>query len=974
LTVLFCDLVGSTALSEQLDPEEYREVVRSYQATGTEVIQRYEGHIAQHLGDGLLVYFSYPTAHEDDAQRAVRTGLEILASLQSLNARLQPAIKERLPHPIQVRIGIHTGLVVIGEIGSSEKREVLAMGETPNIAARLQGLAEPDTVVISGATYRLVQGLFECQDRGPQELKGISTPLPLYRVVREGTAQSRFEAAVQKGLTPLVGREEELGLLRRRWERAKEGEGQIVLLSGEPGIGKSRLVQELKEQVIAEGATRIEFRCSPYHQNSAFFPIIEHLQRLLQFAPHDTPQAKLSKLQQALTAYHFPQADTVPLLATLFSLPHPEDSPPLTLSPQKQKQKTQEALVAWLLEETERQAVICTWEDLHWADPSTLELLPLFLDQVPTTRLLALLTFRPEFRPSWAMRSHMSQLTLSRLSRTQVEEMVEKVTGGKTLSVEVVQQIVAKTDGVPLFVEELTKMVVESGLYIGAQHAAPLPLAIPTTLQDSLMARLDRLATAKEVAQLGATLGREFAYELIRVVSPLEEGLLQQELTKLVEAELLYQRGLPPQATYIFKHALVQDAAYQSLLKSKRQQYHQQIAQVLEEKFPETKETQPELLAHHYTEAGLTTQAISFWQRAGQRASQRSAHVEAISHLTRGLEVLKALPDTPERIQQELTLQLALRDALVVVNGYTAPEVEKTVLRARELCQQIGETPQLFPVLFRLWAFYINRGEFQTTRELAEQLLRLAQSVQDPYLLSMAHMALGCTLYWLGELTSARTLLAQAMALYDPQQHPRPTVNTADPRVDCLSFTALTLWYLGYPDQALQRSQEALELAEELSHPFSLTYALGIAAWFHSVRREEQIARERAESVMTLSTEQGFPYWLAFGTLVRSWALVEQGQVKEGIAQIQQGLAAFRAIGTEARLGHLPRLAAVYGKVGRVEEGLAVLAEALALVDKTGERVNEAELYRIKGELSLQSRSPKSEVRSLQPQHPTPNT
>jgi tetratricopeptide (TPR) repeat protein len=480
------------------------------------------------------------------------------------------------------------------------------------------------------------------------------------------------------------------------------------------------------------------------------------------------------------------------------------------------------------------------------------------------------------------------------------------------------------------------------------------------------MARLDRLGPAKEVAQLGATLGREFTYELLRAVSPVAEAALQQELRQLVEAELLYQRGITPQATYLFKHALIQDTAYQSLLKSTRQQYHRQIAQVLEECFPETVETQPELLAQHYTEAGLIAQALPYWQRAGERATQRSAYTEAIAHLTRGLELLKTLADTPERVHQELTLQLALSAALVTVKGYTAPEVEKAVTRARELCQHLGETPQLFPVLERLWLFYFVRYELQTTHELVEQMMRLAQSVQDQYLLSLAHKALGCTLYQLGELTSARPHLEQAIALYNPQTHPRHTVNTADPRVECLSYASHTLWLLGYLDQALKRSHEALALAAGLSHPFTLAYALGHAARDHLNRREEQVARERAEAAITLSTEHGFPFWLAVGTLVRDLALAEQGQVKEGIAQMRQSLPPF----------YLALLAEAYGKVGQVEEGLTVLAKALALVDKTGDRVSEAELYRLKGELSLQSRQvktsqDKSEVTN--PQSPTPN-
>ena len=964
LTVMFCDLVGSTALSEQLDPEELRDVVRAYHETCAGIITRYAGHTAQHLGDGLLVYFGYPVAHEDDAAASGADG----TGQRRGNSELSfPTIQ--LPRPLQVRIGIHTGLVVIGEIGSGEKREILAMGETPNIAARLQGLAEPDTVAISGATYRLVQGLFECQDRGSQELKGISTPLPVYRIVREGEAQSRFDAAVRKGLTPLVGREEELGRLRRRWEQAKAGEGQVVLLSGEMGIGKSRLVQTLKEQVSTEGATRIEFRCSPYHQNSALYPIIEHVQRLLQFQREESPQAKLLKLQQTLAAYRFPQADTLALLAALLSLPHPEGTPPITLSPQKQKQKTQDALVAWVVEEAEKMVVYNAWEDLHWADPSTLELLQLYLDQIPTSRLLTVLTFRPDFTPPWQPRSYITQLTLTRLGRPQVEAMVDQITRGKALPGEVLQQIVTKTDGVPLFVEELTKMVLESGLVReGERHFAltgPLPLlAIPSTLQDSLMARLDRLAPVREIVQLGATLGREFSYDVLHAVSPLAAATLQQGLRQLVEAELLYQRGLPPQVTYLFKHALVQETAYQSLLKSTRQHYHQQIAQVLEEQFPEISETQPELLAHHYTEAGLTAQAIPYWQQAGQRAVQRSANVEAIAHLTKGLELLQTLPDTPERAQQELMLQTTLGTPLIATKGYGAPAVERAYSRARELCQQAGEIPQLFPVLFGLWVSYLVRAELQTAHELGKQLLRRAKSLQDPALLMEAHMTLGFTLLGLGELASAREHFERGIALYDSQQHRSHSfLYGQDPGVTCLAYAAFALWLLGYPDQSLEKIREALTLAQELSHPYSLAMALNLTALLHQFRREGQASQERAEEAITLSIEQGFPLWLAQGTIQRGWALTEQGQGEDGIAQMRQGLDAWQATGAEIEQPlFLALLAEACGKAGHAEDGLKVLTEARVVVDKTGECFYEAELYRLKGTLTLQSKTSLGQV------------
>jgi class 3 adenylate cyclase/predicted ATPase len=959
---MFCDLVGSTPLAEKLDPEELRQVILAYQQVCAEAIRRFEGYLARYVGDGLLVYFGYPQAHEDDAQRAIRAGLGIVAALPNLNTRLQQTVKVLHDFPLQVRIGIHTGLVVVGDMGGGGYRDPLAIvGETPNIAARVQGIAEPNTVVISTATSRLVQGLFECQDCGPQELKGVSTPVPVYRVLRESETQSRFEAAVRKGLTPLVGREEELGLLRRRWEQAKAGAGQVVLLSGEPGIGKSRLVQNLKEQASAEGATRIEFRCSPYHQNSAFYSITEHLQRLLQFAPHETAQAKLSKLQQALAAYHFPQVDTLPLLASLLSLPHPEGALPIALSPQKQKQKTQEALVAWMVEEAEKAAVYCAWEDLHWADPSTLEVLTLFLDQVPTTRLLALLTFRPDFTPPWRPHSHITQLTLSRLGRPQVEAMVEQVTGGKALPAEVLQQIVRKTDGVPLFIEELTKMVLESGLLGETDGHYELtgslpPLAIPSTLQDSLMARLDRLAPIREIVQLGATPGREFSYELLHAVSPLEEGTLEQGLRQLVEAELVYQRGIPPQATYLFKHALIQDSAYQSLLKSTRQQYHTQIARVLEERFPETKETQPELLAHHYTEAGLREEAIVYWRKAGQRAMGQSANLEAIGHLTKGLELLTTLPDTPERTQQELMLQIVLGPALMTTKGFAAPEVEKAYARALELCQQIGETPQLFPVLHGLCRFYFVQGKLQRGRELGEQLFSLAQREHNPVRLMWAHGTLGEILVYLGEFALGRAHLEQGIALYDPQR--RSGLGGAHPKVTHLTFASFALWCLGYPDQALKTIHEAITLAKELPHQhrsFSLTHAMVCAAYLHHYRREGQVAQEWAEATITLASDEGFPFYSAMGTMFRGWALAEQGRAEEGIVQIRQGMAAFRATGAEVfRPYFLVLLAEAYGNRVQPEEGLNVLAETLDLVQKTGERRWEAELYRLKGELTLQ--------------------
>jgi predicted ATPase/class 3 adenylate cyclase len=949
LTVMFCDLVDSTALSERLDPEELRGLMQTYQQACVAAITPFDGYVAKYLGDGLLAYFGYPTAHEDDAARAVLAGLAIVDQLH----------EAELGQPLHVRVGIHTGLVVAGDMGSGEYREHLAIvGETPNLAARLQEQAAPDSVVISPSTYRLVAGLLECEDLGQRTLKGISSPLSVYRVSRESADRSRFEVAVRKGLTPLVGREHELGLLQERWEKARHGEGQVVLLTGEAGIGKSRLVQTLGQQAMAEGATRIEFRCSPYHQNSAFYPIIDHVQRLLGFQREEPAEAKLEKLAGILASYRFPEPDTLPLLASMLSLPHPANAPPLTLSPQKQREKTRAALVAWTIEEAERVPVYYVWEDLHWADPSSLEGLPLLLDQVPATRLLVVLTFRPEFHPPWPPRGHLAQLMLTRLGRQEVETMVERMTGGKQLPADVLREVVNKTDGVPLFVEELTRTIMESGLLRQRdghyELTSPLRgLAIPSSLNDSLMARLDRLGAAKEVAQLAATLGREFSYELLQAVASLDATALQQALEKLVESEILHQRGLLPRARYVFRHALIQDAAYQSLLRSTRQQYHKHIAQTLAERFPEIKETQPELLAHHYTEAGLIAEAVPYWLQAGQRASRRSAHVEAVSHLTKGLELLATLPDGPEHVQQELRLQMALGTSLLATKGFAAPELGKAYTRARELCQQLGETPQLFPVLAGLRFFYTVHGEIQTSRELAEQMLRLAQSAEDHGLLLEAHYALAIPLNLLGELLPALEHCEQTIALYDPRAHrSQAFLYGMDAGVTSRSLAAMVLWELGYPDRALERGREALGLAREVAHPFSLAYALVFACIIHLQRGEMQAVLESAEAVIALSREQGFSFWLAEGILLRGQVLTAPGDEESGIAQILEGIAGWRATGAQSYgSAFLGSLAEAYLKTGQTEKGTKVLTEALTLAENTGEHYQEAWLYQLKGEL-----------------------
>ena len=956
LTVMFCDLVGSTALSERLDPEDLRDLVRGYQDACAEVIQRYDGHIAQYLGDGLLVYFGYPHAHEDDAQRAIRAGRDVVDATLDLPDRLPG----RLRHPVQVRIGIHTGLVVVGEVGGGGRHGQLALGDTPNIAARLQALAEPNTVVVSAVTHRLAAGLFEYRDLGPQTLKGISTPLRVYEVLQETEARSRFEAAVKRGLLPLVGREKEFALLRRRWDQAKDGAGQTIFLSGEMGIGKSRLVQALKEQVSAEGGVSLELRCSAYHQDSAFHPLIEHLLRVICVGPHDTPQDRLGKLRQTLTRYTFPQADTLALFASLLSLQHPEDAPPITLSPQRQRQRTQEALVAWIVEEAERVPVCCVWEDLHWADPSTLELLGLYLNRVPATRQLALMTFRPDFTLPWPTNGHSSQLELTRLDESQIAALVEHLTLGKSLPADVQQHILHKTDGIPLFVEEFTKMVLESGIIQEAadryELTGTLPtLAIPSTLQDSLMARLDRLASVRGIAQVGAAVGREFSYEVLQAILPLDDAALQQGLQQLLDAELIFQRGVPPQATYIFKHALVQDAAYQSLLKRRRQQLQGQIAEVLEDRFPDIRDAQPELLAHHFTEAGDFAKAIAYWLRAGQRALQRSANIEATRHVAKGLELLTHLPDGLDRTQQELKLQSAAAMAGMAVKGYGSPEVGRTYTRALELAQQLGDTPQVFALLTGLLRYHYLRADLQTARELGEQCLRLAPAMGASGPFIAAHTLYGATVFYLGDLLTARGHFEQAMTLYDIQQHRDLAIlYGTDTGVVCSCYWSNLLWYLGYPDQALQKSRDALALAQERNHLVSLAGAWHFASLVHQFRREGQTALARAEAAYSLTTEKGFAFFAAMAAIDRGWALADQSHGEDSIEQLRRGIAAYQASGARLWLPYfLALLAEAYARVDRVDDGLRLLAEALEIIEKTGEHSHEAEVYRLRGELLL---------------------
>jgi class 3 adenylate cyclase/tetratricopeptide (TPR) repeat protein len=958
LTVMFCDLVDSTALSTQLDPEDLRHVLAAYQAACAEMVERFEGHVARYSGDGILIYFGYPRAHEDDARRAVHAALDVIGAIHALNAQLEREPGVRLA----VRIGIDTGLVVAGEEAGPEQREPFAVfGETPNVAARLQSLAPPNQIVVSAATHGLIRGQFECASLGAHEVKGIPQPMRLYRVVRETGARSRLEASAPAGLTPLVDREQEMSLLADRWNRVRQRAGHVVLISGEAGIGKSRLVRVLKERVATEAHFWLECYCSPYYQNSPLYPVIDLLMQGLGWTRQDSTETKLAKLEQGLARAGFAVPEVLPSLAGLLSLPLTAPPRGPVSSPARRKQQVLEALRTWLARMALERPVVLVVDDLHWIDPSTLEFLSLLVDRLPP--ILLLLTARPEFHAPWPMHAHVTQLTLSRLGREHVAQMAERVAGGTTLPAEMVEQLVGRTDGIPLFVEELTKLILESEVvheesacYEPAGKVGPTE--IPASLHDSLMARLDRLATAKSVAQLAAMLGREFSYELLHAVAPFEKRSLGGALAQLVSAELVYQRGTPPDATYRFKHALIHDAAYQSLLKSTRQQYHQRIAQVLTERFPEVAASRPELVAHHYTQGGLGEQAINYWYMAGQRAVECSANLEAISYLGRALDLLAGVPQSDERTHVEVALQTLLGVAQMSCKGYGAPEVEAAFRRARQLCQDLGEAAQPFPVLRGLWAFAIVRGRLGEARQLAGELLDIARRAGDDAFLVEAYYALGCTLFYLGEPRASHAWSEKGIALYDPVSHRSHTqLYGADPGVTCRCYAAVVLWQLGLADQALVRIREALTLAEEIAQPVNLAFALAFAAVVHQARGEVEATRKYADAVIALATEQVLPFWASLARIFRGWAWVKDGS-ERGIAEIEQGLAENRAAGAEVgRPKNCALLAEAYAATGDNAASLDALAQGFEAVAATGARYEEAELYQLRGEALLASRS-----------------
>jgi class 3 adenylate cyclase/predicted ATPase len=962
LTVMFCDLADSTRLSARLDPEDMGDVIRAYQEAVSEAVRHFDGYIAKFMGDGVLIYFGYPNAQEKDAERAVRTGLAILDALPALNAGVAGGNGTRFA----VRIGIATGLVVVGEtIGEGAAREQTVVGDTPNLAARLQALAGPDAILISAATRDLVGDIFACEGLGAHALKGIAEPVQVWRVAglhEEEEEEAEFETTAAD--FPLVGRDEEIGLLRRAWQQTKdEGHGQVVLVSGEPGIGKSALVDTLRRAVRAEGLTRITFRCSPYHTNSALYPAIEHWKRLAGWQPEDDATARLAKLESALAPYRLPRKEAVPLFASLLSLPLDDSYPRLDLTPEQLKEQTADALVALSLEEAERQPLLEVWEDVHWADPSTLDLLGQLIDQAPTAPLLIVLTFRPEFAPPWPARSHVKTLTLRRLERPQIEVMATRLAGGKALPAEVVEHIVQKTDGVPLFVEEMTKAVLGSSVLRadGDCYTLTGPLSeisIPVSLHESLMARLDRLPTLREVAQLGAVLGRDFAYEMLRAITSLDEPRLRDVLGRLVEAELLYQRGRPPRSRYIFKHALIQDAAYQSLLRRTRQQYHRQVAELFESNFADTAEASPELVAHHYSEAGLPDQAVTYWQRAGENATRRSANLEAIGHLTTGLAQLAQLPETPERAKRELALQRLLGQANMAARGYASPGVIRAFSRAREICAAIGDDDSIGPVLFGVWIFGLTAGYQTDAAMTANELLQWAARSGTTRARIAGNLAAGISELHLASLANARTHFDKAIEDYRTFAEEQATRLAYEYGVELgaasFGYAAWCLWLLGYPDQALRLGHEALAIVERIQHGYSHSRCLYWNSAFHSYRREWPIVEERAAATIASAQERGLAMVVAVGRIMRGAARAMLDPSDAFVAEIREALATYRATGARLQITyHLVLLAQALAACGRPGEGLAALREASALVEETGERYVEAEIHRVEGNLRL---------------------
>ncbi len=947
LTVMFCDLAGSTALSSRLDPEDLREVIAAYHRAVADTVGGFDGFVAKYMSDGVLIYFGYPRAHEDDAERAVRAGLGVIEAVSRLDVKSAQ---------LQARVGIATGLVVVGDpIGEGSAQEQSVVGETPNLAARLQALAEPEAVVIAAGTRRLIGDLFEYRDLGAVELKGIAAPVPAWQVLRPSAVASRFEALRGSALTRLVGRDEEIDLLRRRWARAKAGDGQVVLIAGEAGIGKSRIVAALAEHLQREPHIDLRYFCSPYHQDSALFPFIDQLGRAAGFAHDDPPASRFEKLE-ALLARAAPPDDDVALLADLLSLPPSQRHPLPNLSPQRKKERTLEALVHQLEGLPRQQPVVMIFEDAHWIDPTSRELLDLVVERIDDLPVLLIVTFRLEFQLRWIDQPQVKMLALNRLDRRDRTALVEQIAGGKALPDEVIEQIADRTDGVPLFVEELTKSLLESGLlreerdrYV-LDRALP-PLAIPTSLHASLMARLDRWASVRLVAQIGAAIGREFSYALLHAVCSLPEDELQTALTRLVASELVLQRGTPPDAVFTFKHTLVQDAAHGSLLRSTRRQLHAQIAEALATHSPELMDTQPELFAQHYAEAGLVEKSVVCWGKAGHRSISRSALAEASTQLQKALDQLSLLPDTPERRRQELEFRSSLGVVLRFLTGLASPETGRAFARARALWEQLDSPSEFLHVPYWQSFHHQTRGELDLAQRSDEALLRLSNQRNDCAGLVLGHLSSARTLMYAGRFASSRSHL-EAVLAYDPiADHSRVRQAVIHPHMTSQAYLGNVLFCLGFPDQALAQSSTAIAEAWRLAHPPSLAGILITGTRLLSLMGDDAALDERAAQLVAVATEQGFHHWFLQGTIYRGWVKVKNRAVAEGISLLRSGSSAYRAIGAETFVPHyLALLARACEIAGQIEEALTLSDEALHIAERTGAHWFTAELNRYKGQ------------------------
>jgi class 3 adenylate cyclase/tetratricopeptide (TPR) repeat protein len=954
LTVMICDLVGSTALSARLDPEDMRAVIDAYHAACARITRTYDGFLAEFRGDGILAYFGYPFAHEDDAERTVRAGLDIIAAVAQLETRAG--------EPLAVRIGIASGLVVVGDLSDEGAlRQHALVGDTPNLAARLQALAEPGTIVVAASTRRLVGDLFRLRDLGRHEVKGIAEPVAAWAVEGVSDSESRFEAVRLADLTDLIDREDEIDFLLERQRLAWKGEGQIVLISGEPGIGKSRLAAAVAERIAGEPHTRLRYQCSPYHTNSALRPFIAQLERAAGFKADDAPKQRLDKLEAVLAMGASRLEAVVPLFAALLSIPFGEQYPPLALSPTQQRRRTLAALLDQFEGLARRQPILLSFEDAQWADATSLELLDLTVERMRQLPVLALFTFRPEFEPPWVDLPNVSTLTLGRLDSSNVESMVARVTRGRVLPAEVMKQIVTKTDGNPLFVEELTKTVLEAGILVedaeGYRLNGPLPpLAIPETLHDSLMARLDRLAPVREIAQIAAAIGREFSYSLVRALVGRDESALKHALAQLEQAGLVFRRGEPPDAVYSFKHALVRDAAYESLLKSRRQQLHGQIARALEQSFADIVASQPEIVAHHFTVAGLVDPAIDYWLRAGNLALSRSANAEAVKHLTQGIELTRSLAPSPERVRKELDFYLALGPAMAATEGDAAPKTLGVFSHARELLGDGGTLTEQMTVLWGAYLAHSMRAEHTAARDVAHQCLALAAHHEHLGMSALANRFMGQTLHFMGAFVEARVHLERTLDLCAANQETIAAYRRfgTDDRVNALSFLAVTLLLLGYPEQSAAAVGQAVSRAHAMGLAYSSALALSHVAFLGTIGCDPQRAAAYADEAIALSVEHGLASPAHRARFFRGALLAQSGDLQLGIELMRNAMAAAEGSAERNRrtlyLGHL---ASAYANLGQPEVGLDLLDEAVRTAEVTSEKLFEAELHRLRGEVLL---------------------